>query len=156
MKKLLKMGIAAALACMFCFALVGCGGFSTTTIDGNWEVSGGTAIDSETLELMKSLDMNLILVVNTDGTFSFDMYGYSVSDGKWTDNGDGKYSFTFAETGEYADMANFEATISGDKLTINIEDGDSYEMKKGGDDLKTTLESDRIEAASLEDDTTTE
>ena len=152
MKKLLKLGVVAAIACVFCFALVGCGSGKTETIDGNWEISGGSSFDKETLETMKSLDMNVILVINTDGTCSFDIFGYYVADGTWTDNGNNTYSFTFSATD--ADVSDFDATLSGDKLTIDAE-GEKMELSKGGSDLKTTLENDRANMDSLTSDTTT-
>ncbi len=153
MKKLFKLGAVAAVVCMLCFALAGCGGKSET-IEGNWEVSGGTSegvtLDESTLSMMKSLDMNLILVVNSDGTCSLDIFSYFVADGTWADKGDGKYSFTM--TGD--EFTNFDATLSGGTLTVDI-DGDTMTMKKGGADLKTKLETDRSNTSSWLDDALT-
>ncbi len=141
MKRFLKLGAFAAIACMFCFVLTGC---EAATIDGNWQVTGGKSngaeLDKNTLEQLENWGMPLILVVKEDGTCSLDHFG-TVSDGKWTKNDDGSYNFDINSSDESA----LTGKISGNTLTIKSDELD-IKMEKGGDELVTKVEQNRAEA----------
>ncbi|MBP3866369.1 MAG: hypothetical protein J6D25_00980 [Eggerthellaceae bacterium] len=76
-----KIGIIAALVCAFvlCFALVGCGGGSVdkTKFTGTWTLESGSDenLDADSIELMKSLGLEVNLTLNDDDTGKLDMFG---------------------------------------------------------------------------------
>lgn len=76
-----KIGIIAALVCAFvlCFALVGCGGGSVdkTKFTGTWTLESGSDenLDADSIELMKSLGLEVNLTLNDDDTGRLNMFG---------------------------------------------------------------------------------
>lgn len=76
-----KIGIIAVLACalVLCFALVGCGGGSIdkTKFIGTWTLESGSDenLDADSIELMKSLGLEVNLTLNDDDTGTLDMFG---------------------------------------------------------------------------------
>ena len=82
---------------------------------GTWEIDSlesgdlGDTVSSDDLELLRDLGMNIELVMNSDGTMSFDMFGESM-EGTWSANGT---TVTIVMYGEEA-----TATIDGDLLVM--------------------------------------
>lgn len=113
-----KLGIVAALACAFvlCFALVGCGSASVdkTKFIGSWGLESGSDknLDAESIELMKSLGLEVTLTLNEDGTGKLDLFG-EASDVEWTASSATEGKLTLKDQGD-ADMK-----IDSDKLVLS-------------------------------------
>ena len=76
-----KIGIIAALACalVLCFALVGCGGGSVdkSKFVGSWGLESGSDenLDADSIELMKSLGLEVTLTLKDDDTGTLNLFG---------------------------------------------------------------------------------
>ena len=123
MKKIL--GIATAICCMFalCFSLAGCGVDKSGYI-GNWSLESGTdaTLDADSIALMKTLGLQVILTLNDDETGSMDLFGDKLE-----------------VTWKASSATEGEATIDGkpvtlkleeEKLTVTEEDGKYLEFAK--------------------------
>lgn len=112
-----KIGIIAALVCAFvlCFALVGCGGsVDKTKFLGTWELESADDenLDAESVELMKSLGLEVTLTLKDDGTGSLNLFGEE-TEVEWeaTSATEGKISMK--------DTGNANLKVDGDKLVMS-------------------------------------
>lgn len=113
-----KIGIIAALACAFvlCFALVGCGGsIDKTKFIGSWglESSSDEDLDADSIELMKSLGLEVTLTLNEDGTGSLDLFGTEMGL-KWDATSDTEGTLTLED-----EQGSANLKIDGDALTLS-------------------------------------
>lgn len=123
-----RIGILAALACAFalCFALVGCGGqVDNSKFLGSWELESGSdeTLDAESIELMKSLGLEVVLTLNEDGTGSLDLFG-EAQDVKWeaTSATEGKMTMT--------DAGEAKLAIESEKLVMSDNESSMTFAKK--------------------------
>lgn len=113
-----KIGIIAVLACAFvlCFSLVACGGGSVdkSKFVGSWTLESGSDenLDADSIELMKSLGLEVTLVLNEDDTGSIDMFGQK-EDITWEASSATEGKMTMTDAGS----ANIK--IDGDKLVMS-------------------------------------
>ena len=119
-----KLGILATVcfALALCFALVGCGSnVDKSLYTGDWTLESGSGenLDEASIELMKSLGLDVTLTLKEDGTGTIDLFGQS-QEVKWeaSSNSEGKLKLV---------EQNSETTIklNDGKLTLADSD-DSY------------------------------
>lgn len=113
---------------------------------GSWELSGGTSegeeLTEEYMEMFKEWGVNIILVLNEDGTGSLDLFS-EVDDLKW----------------EAKDATTASITVGKDTTDVKLEDGklileegeDKLIFTKSDKDLSGTVKKDR-EAAEKEEE----
>ena len=116
MKKIL--GIATAICCMFalCFSLAGCGVDKSGYV-GNWSLESGTdaTLDADSIALMKSLGLQVILMLDDDETGSMDLFGEKL---------EVTWKATSATEGEATiDGKATKLKLEEEKLTVTEEDG---------------------------------
>ena len=121
-----KFGIVAALCFVLAlsFALVGCGGsVDKSKYTGDWKLASSSSadLDADSIELMKSLGLEVTLTLNDDGTGTLDMFGEQ-KNLSWeaTSNTDGKLKMGDAETSiKLADSQLPLADVDGASLTFS-------------------------------------
>ena len=116
MKKIL--GIATAICCMFalCFSLAGCG-VDKSGFTGNWSLESGTdaTLDADSIALMKTLGLQVILTLDEDETGSMDLFG---------DKLEVTWKATSKTEGEGTiDGKAVKLALEEEKLTVTEEDG---------------------------------
>lgn len=151
MKTTFKKSVLAFLTCVLAlaFALTGCSGGGKdpkANFVGSWELSGGTSegeeLTEEYMEMFKEWGVNIILVLNEDGTGSLDLFS-EVDDLKW----------------EAKDATTASITVGKDTTDVKLEDGklileegeDKLIFTKSNKDLSGTVKKDR-EAAEKEEE----
>ncbi|MBR3181337.1 MAG: hypothetical protein IKF56_01640 [Eggerthellaceae bacterium] len=96
-----KLGLIAALCCAFvlCFALVGCGA-DKSNYTGEWKLAYGSDpnLDDDSIQLMDSLGMSVMLTLNDDGSGTLDLFG-DAKEIKWeaSSNTEGKITLDGSE-----------------------------------------------------------
>ena len=74
-----RLRIVATLCCAlaFCFALVGCGGVNKAAFVGVWDLESGSdeSLSPDSIKLMKSLGLEINLVLNEDGNGVLNLFG---------------------------------------------------------------------------------
>lgn len=140
MFKKITLVAAMCFAFVLCFALAGCGGSNREAFVGTWELESGTNenLDSESIALMKSLGLEVDLVLAEDGTGALEMFGSS-SAITW----DAKSA---TEATVMIDGAEAGLTLEEDKLTLVDSAGASMTFTKKSDDA--SIASSSGEAAS--------
>ncbi|WP_373573298.1 hypothetical protein [Collinsella aerofaciens] len=150
MKTTFKKSALAFLTCVLAlaFALTGCSGGKDPKANfvGSWELSGGTSqgeeLTEEYMEMFKEWGVNIILVLNEDGTGSLDLFS-EVDDLKW----------------EAKDATTASITIDKETHDVKLEDGklileegeDKLIFTKSDKDLSGKVKKDR-EAAEKEEE----
>ncbi len=151
MKTTFKKSVLAFLTCVLAlaFALTGCSGGGKdpkANFVGSWELSGGTSegeeLTEEYMEMFKEWGVNIIPVLNEDGTGSLDLFS-EVDDLKW----------------EAKDATTASITVGKDTTDVKLEDGklileegeDKLIFTKSDKDLSGTVKKDR-EAAEKEEE----
>ena len=151
MKTTFKKSVLAFLTCVLAlaFALTGCSGGGKdpkANFVGSWELSGGTSegeeLTEEYMEMFKEWGVNIILVLNEDGTGSLDLFS-EVDDLKW----------------EAKDATTASITVGKDTTDVKLEDGklileegeDKLIFTKSDKALSGTVKKDR-EAAEKEEE----
>lgn len=114
-----------ALACALVASLAGCGGASKEELSrpfvGTWAidgvVSGGVPATEQELDLYKA--MGVYLVLGSDNTLLFELFGVSVS-GTWepVDNGKATVSFSVSEAADAGVAAEQELELGDGKLSL--------------------------------------
>ena len=131
----LKAGFAVALcfACVLCLALVGCGSVDKSQYVGTWslESSNDETFDSNTISMMKSLDLDVTLTFREDGTGVLDMMGNDSHDVTW----------------EASSSTEGTATLDGATSKIELAD-DTLSLVDGNGMTMTFKKSDKAETAS--------
>lgn len=126
-----KLGIVAvcALALALCFALVGCG-VDKSKYTGEWQLAYGSDenLDADSIALMDSLGLKVVLTLNEDGTGSLDMFGEKLSV-SWEAKGNTEGTFTVTDNGTET-SADLSLSESGDELTITDSTGASMTFKR--------------------------
>lgn len=124
-----RIGIIAALCFAFalCFTLIGCGGGASvdkSIYTGTWELESGSDenLDAESVELMKSLGLEVTLTLKEDGTGSLDLFGES-TDITWEAKSNTEGTITLE--GEKANIK-----IADSKLTLDDDTGASMTFAK--------------------------
>ena len=141
MKKIL--GIATAICCMFalCFSLAGCGVDKSGYV-GNWSLESGTdaTLDADSIALMKTLGLQVILTLNDDETGSMDLFG---------DKLDVTWKATSATEGEATiDGKATTLKLEDDKLTVTEEDGKYLVFAKYDGELPSATAASAASASS--------
>lgn len=141
-----KLGIIAALCCAFvlCFALVGCGGVDKSNYTGDWKLAYGSDenLDADSLELMDSLGLTVILTLNDDGTGTLNLFGDSM---------DATWEASSNEEGTIAlDDSDASLKLSGGELTIEDSTGASMTFKRTTADSTASADSASASSASSE------
>ena len=116
MKKGLGIVSALCFAVAFCIALAGCGaGVDKSLYTGNWELASSTSseLDEDMLQLMASMDMQVTMTLNADGTGRMDMVGVT-TDMTWEAKSNTEATGTM-------DGAEITMTLEDDKLTLHDE-----------------------------------
>ena len=96
-----KLELIAALCCAFvlCFALVGCGA-DKSNYTGEWKLAYGSDpnLDDDSIQLMDSLGMSVMLTLNDDGSGTLDLFG-DAKEIKWeaSSNTEGKITLDGSE-----------------------------------------------------------
>ena len=96
-----KLGLIAALCCAFvlCFALVGCGA-DKSNYTGEWKLAYGSDpnLDDDSIQLIDSLGMSVMLTLNDDGSGTLDLFG-DAKEIKWeaSSNTEGKITLDGSE-----------------------------------------------------------
>lgn len=89
----------AVVSVMFSFMLVGC--VASNSVVGTWNLTegqiGDTALDNSSIEYLKSQDMECLLVFNSDGTYTIDVFGEETS-GSWESRGSSEVVLDGEET----------------------------------------------------------
>lgn len=151
MKTTFKKSVLAFLTCVLAlaFALTGCSGGGKdpkANFVGSWELSGGTSegeeLTEEYMEMFKEWGVNIILVLNEDGTGSLDLFS-EVDDLKW----------------EAKDATTASITVGKDTTDVKLEDGklileegeDKLIFTKSDKDLSGTVKKDREAAEKKEE-----
>ena len=140
-----RIGIIAAVcfAFAFCFALVGCGGVDKSAYVGTWDLESGSdeSLSADSIELMKSLGLDVTITLKDDGTGSLNLFGEETDlDWEATSSTEGSVSFN----GNSAALK-----LSDGKLILEDSTGSSMTFKKS-DATASTASSASAEAASSE------
>ena len=113
--------VIAALVCMVCascMVLAGCSSVDKSLYVGTWTMqsSNDETFDADTMELMKTLDVQVSLTLNEDGTGTLNMLGNDPHDVTWeaTSNTEGT------------------ATIDGGAAKLSLEEGSLTLEDAGG------------------------
>lgn len=124
----MKKGLVALFTSLvaLCLVLVGCGGSpaaSGQNFIGVWEldsmVNEGEEISSDDLRLMKSIGLNVFLVVEDGGNIKLNLYGEELA-GTWKASNDTTATLTFSDdTTETAFDSNSTMTFANDMITLS-------------------------------------
>lgn len=151
MKTTFKKSVLAFLTCVLAlaFALTGCSGGGKdpkANFVGSWELSGGTSegeeLTEEYMEMFKEWGVNIILVLNEDGTGSLDLFS-EVDDLKWEAKDATTASITVGKDAT-------DVKLKDGKLILEEDDGNLV-FTKSDKDLSGTVKKDR-EAAEKEEE----
>lgn len=141
-----KLSLIAAMCCAFvlCFALVGCGGVDKSNYTGDWKLAYGSDenLDADSLELMDSLGLTVILTLNEDGTGALNLFGESM-DATWEASSNSEGTIT---------LEGSEASLKLDNGELTIEDstGASMTFKRTTADASASAGSESAESADAE------
>ena len=126
----------AALCCAFalCASLMGCGAnVDKSLYTGTWTLASTSDknLDEDTIELMRSMDAAVDLVLNEDGSGTFTPYGESMKSISWkaTSNTEGT------------------ATIDGAEVKLSLADG-KLTLSDNGNATMTFVKKDTIASTS--------
>ena len=126
-----KLGIIAvcAMALALCFALVGCGGVDKSKYTGDWQLAYGSDenLDADSIALMESLGLKVVLTLNEDGTGSLDMFGSKLSV-SWEAKSNTEGTLTMNDNG--TDTSADLSLSEGGELTITDSTGASMTFKR--------------------------
>ena len=119
-----KLGVLATVcfALALCLALVGCGAnVDKSLYTGDWTLESGSGenLDEASIELMKSLGLDVTLTLKEDGTGTLDLFGQS-QEVKWSATSNTEGTLKLAEQN-----AETKIKLDDGKLTLADSD-DSY------------------------------
>ena len=119
-----KLGVIAVICFAFalCAALVACGGVNKAAYTGTWQLESGSdeSLNSESIQLMKSLGLEVTLTLNEDGTGSLDLFGENTAI-KWEAKSDSEGTLSINDTTASLKLADGKLTLedaSGSSMTF--------------------------------------
>ena len=120
----MKFRVVAIICCALalCFALVGCGGgVDKSKFTGEWKMSSSSVdnFDSKSMDLAKSLGLEIKLTLNEDGTGTFVLLS-DTQNVTWNASSDTEGKLIIAETSE--------AKITLDDSSLTLTDGNNQTM----------------------------
>ena len=119
----MKLRVVAVVCCALalCFALVGCGGVDKSKYLGDWEMTSSSIAnyDDKSMELAKSLGLNVKLTLNEDGSGKLVLLS-DTQDVKWEAKSDTQGKLVIA--------GQREATITLDGSSLTLADGSNQTM----------------------------
>ena len=149
-----KIGIiaAACFALALCFALVGCGGVDKSAYVGSWELESGSdeSLDAESIELMKSLGLEVTLTLSEDGTGSLDLFG-ETTDLTWEAKSNSEGTITLNDSTAALKLVDGKLTLedaTGSSMTFAKEDASSASSASASSESASSDAASSDEAAS--------
>ena len=124
MSKKLGVGLVLCFALALCFMLVGCGGIDKSKFVGDWHLASSTNenLDAQSIELMKSLGLDMKLTLSDDGSGKLDMFGDEMKlSWEASSNTAGKVKFDNSET---------NMSLNNNELTLADVNGSSLTFKR--------------------------
>ena len=122
----MKFKVIAVVCCALalCFALAGCAGVDKSKYTGDWQYSSSDNVDldAKSMELAKSLGLEIKLTLNEDGTGTFVMLS-DTQDVKWEAKSNTEGSMVIGEKSSATMNLNEEAT------ELSLVDGDGGTLK---------------------------
>ena len=122
----MKLRVIAVVCCALalCFALVGCGGVDKSKYSGDWQYSSSDNVDldSKSMDLAKSLGLQIKLTLNEDGTGTFVMLS-DTQDVKWEASSNTEGKLIIGGTSEA------KMSLNEDASELSLIDGDNGTLK---------------------------